>query len=105
MWLGWHGTLDIDDDEDEAPPVKTVFPPPPPPQPEPEPPAPQSMRTMSADERKLLQAARERAINAYPGPVGKLVARTIADWEDFGYRFHPAGEINALINDVMRKGR
>ena len=38
----------------------------------------------------------------HPGPVGELVSRELLAWEDFGYRFHGAGLVAALVDHIMK---
>ncbi len=53
-------------------------------------------------ERMRLRSAAFAAKRRYPGPVGELVAKEIAAWEEFGYRIDGHGLVARLVDDLLK---
>lgn len=53
------------------------------------------------DRGRLLTAA-TRARQAYPGPVGELVADHLTAWSEFGFRLGGDSRIGKVVDYVMR---
>jgi len=66
---------------------------------------PATPETMSHADRARLRLAASAARRRYPGPVGEVLAREIAAWEEFGYRFGGERLIGQLVEDLLSQPR
>lgn len=57
---------------------------------------------LALHERARLRAAAARATQAYPNPVGELLARELASFEDLGCVVAADGLVNRLIDHLMK---
>ena len=64
-------------------------------------PAPAAPAAMAPHEKTRLRAAAWRAATVlYPGVVGRVLARELLSWEEFGYRLGP-GDTADLVHHLM----
>ncbi len=53
-------------------------------------------------ERMRMRSAAFAAKRLYPGPVGELVAKELAAWEEFGYRLDDHGLVARLVEHLLK---
>lgn len=58
---------------------------------------------MDHHEKMRLRNASFRATHKYPGPVGKLLAKEIMAWEEFGYRLGGHKLIMEIVNEILKE--
>lgn len=56
---------------------------------------------MDHHEKMRMRAAAHRATRLYPGPVGELLSREIASWEEFGFRLGGRHLVMRLVDHLM----
>ncbi len=62
-------------------------------------------RDAAAPAQRDYRSAALLALRVYPGPVGHLIRRELADWCDFGYRIGANPNVQGLHDQVMADAR